>query len=155
MPANSFIFPAEPEYDPESGETVVSFRDVPGAHTSAPTPGGDRTALYAEAADCLAEAVARTIAYREPLPEPSTPGPDDLMVPLPLRMAAKLALHRECRAHGISQRDLAGRLGCHLREAERLLDTRHDSKIDRLADAVRAVGGPILTLDALMPDEAA
>jgi len=143
---DDFTFPATLEADPESGETVASFPDVPGAHTSAPTPDGDLTTLRAEAADCLEEAVARMLADREPLPTPSAPGPGDLLVPLPLRMAAKLALHRTCREQGIGVSELARRLDCQLREAQRLLDPKHQTKVDRLAEAVHAIGGPTLAL---------
>ena len=135
-----YIFPATLEHDAESGETIVEFRDVPGTATSAPVTDGDVGDLYAEARDCLEEGVAAR--------------PGDRMVPLPLRMAAKLALHRVCRAHGIGPSELARRLGCDLREAQRLLDTKHQSKVDRLADAVSALGGPMLTLGAVDTGEA-
>lgn len=152
---DAFVFPATLQHDPESGETIVEFRDVPGAATSAPVTDGDVGALHAEARDCLEEAVAARIADGDALPEASSPRPGEVTVPLPLRMAAKLALHRVCRAHGMGPSELARRLGCDLREAQRLLDTKHQSKVDRLADAVSAVGGPILVLGTVEPADAA
>lgn len=141
-----FVFPARLEHDPESGETIASFPDVPGAHTSAPTPGGDQTELRAQAVDCLEAAVGAAIADGDPLPEPSPPRAGDLLVPLPLRMAAKLALHRICRRETIGTSELARRTGVDIKEAHRLLDPWHHSKIDRVADVLARLGGPSLTL---------
>jgi antitoxin HicB len=112
------------------------------------------TELRAEAMGALEEGVARMMADRQPLPTPSAPQAGEMLVPLPLRMAAKLALHRLCREQGIGPAELARRLGCGLREAQRLLDTAHQTKIDRLADAVRRLGGPILTLGAVTGETA-
>ena len=148
----AFIFPASLRYDPESGETVVTFRDVPGTATAAPTPEGDLTLLRAEAADCLEEGVAGRIhetTTAGDLPTPSPPRSADLMVPLPLRMAAKLALHRLCRARGLGPSALARSLNCDLKDAHRLLDTKHQTKIDRLAEALAHLGGPTLALVAM------
>jgi antitoxin HicB len=141
-----FVFPARLEHDPESGETIASFPDVPGAHTSAPTPNGDQTTLRAEAVDCLDAAVCAAIADGDPLLEPSPPGAADLLVPLPLRTAAKLALHSICRRQRIGPSALAQRARIDVKEAHRLLDPRHASKIDRLADVLSRLGGPTLTL---------
>ena len=69
-------------------------------------------------------------------------------MPLPLRMAAKIALIRSARANRIGPRELARRMGCDSKEAQRLLDPDCASKIDRLAQAVRATGGPALELHA-------
>jgi antitoxin HicB len=141
-----FVFPARLEHDPESGETIASFPDVPGAHTSAPTPNRDQTTLRAEAVECLDAAVCAAIADGDPLPEPSPPRAADLLVPLPLRTAAKLALHSICRHQRIGPSALARRAGIDVKEAHRLLDPRHASKIDRLADVLSRLGGPTLTL---------
>ncbi len=71
------------------------------------------------------------------------------MVALRLHMAAKFALHRVCPAHGIGPSELGRRVGCDPRQAQRLLDTKHQSKVDRLADAVSALGGPMLVFGAV------
>ncbi len=42
---------------------------------------------------------------------------------------------------GLSNVVLAARLGCHEGEVRRLLDPRHASRLERLADAIRAAGG--------------
>lgn len=157
---DTFIFPATLEDDPESGETIASFRDVPATHTAAPNTatsaqGDHMIELRAAAMGALEGGVARMITDREPLPTPSVPQPGDLLVPLRLRMAAKLALHRVCRERGIGPAELARRLGCGLREAQRLLDTTHQTRIDRLADAVQRLGGPIPTLAALTAETTA
>ncbi len=44
---------------------------------------------------------------------------------------------------GLSNVVLAARLGCHEGEVRRLLDPRHASRLERLADAIGAAGGDL------------
>jgi antitoxin HicB len=44
------------------------------------------------------------------------------------------------REHGLSKAALARRLGVHAPQVNRLLDLRHGSRLDQLADALRALG---------------
>jgi len=138
-----YAYPATLETD-EDGRVVVSFRDIEGAHTD----GADRREALANAPDCLAAAAAAILECGEHVPEPSSPRVGEPLVPLPLSMAAKTVLHDAVRCRGIDSARLAELLGCRRDEAERLLDPWHASKIDRLVDAIVAVGGPALELSA-------
>jgi len=44
------------------------------------------------------------------------------------------------RAGGINKSELARRLNRHLPQVDRLLDLRHDSRLDQLENAFRAIG---------------
>jgi antitoxin HicB len=54
--------------------------------------------------------------------------------------APKVALYRAMREHGLSEAALARWLGIHAPQVDRLLDLRHGSRLDQLADALRALG---------------
>jgi len=136
MRAIHFAYPAKLEPD-EDGEYIVSFRDLPEALTS----GHDEREALAEAADCLDEAIAGRINRGDDIPQPSPPRKGEQRVAVPAHTAAQAALYLAMRATGISKSELARRLGCDVREARRLLDPRHPSKIERLEAALAALGG--------------
>lgn len=140
-------YPATLEND-EDGRVVVTFRDLVGAQTD----GADRLEALDEAQDCLREAVAATLRHKEPLPEASPPQPGEVMVPLPLPMAAKVVLILAARDAGLGPRGLAAELGCDPKEAQRLLDPDHATRIERLTEAIRALRGPWLQVSLCRPD---
>lgn len=133
-----YAYPATLEPD-EDGRIVVTFRDFIGAHTD----GATRDEALWEARDCLREAVMASLRETGTLPAAAAPGPDDLLVPVPLRAAAKAALIAAATARDIGPRALARRLGCDAKEAHRLLSPDEPSKADRLDDALAAIGGPM------------
>ncbi len=61
-----YVYPVDLVTD-EDGRVVAIFPDIPGAATD----GADRAEALAEAADCLAEAIAGCIERREDIPPPS------------------------------------------------------------------------------------
>jgi len=129
----------------EDDGVTVTFRDVPPAITC----GETRAEALSEAEDCLDAAIAAMIESGDPLPMPSPPEPGEVLVPVPVLMAAKLALHQAMRARGLAgPEDLARVLGCGVKAAARLLDPEHPSRIDDVVQAVRATGGPVLALQA-------
>jgi len=141
----TFVYPAHIDPDPESGTYMVDFVDIRIARTF----GDTWEEALAEAADCLEATIASMIQHDEPVPEPS-PCQDSLVpVALPIRTALKLMLHRT----GLGPTALARAMGCQIREAQRLLDVAHPSKADRLAEAVRAAGGPEVALTTTPRDD--
>ncbi len=138
-----YAFPAR--LTPEEHGYTVTFRDVPPAITH----GETREEAIREAHDCLDGGIAIMIESGDPLPTPSPPEPGEVLVPVPVLMAAKLALHQAMRARGLAgPEDLARVLGCRVKLAARLLDPEHPSRIDDVVQAVRATGGPALALRA-------
>jgi antitoxin HicB len=75
----------------------VRFPDLPVALT-----GGDNLAdTLVQAADCLAEAIARRIARGDEIPQPSMPKRGQHPISVPLYLAPKLALYPTMRESGM------------------------------------------------------
>jgi antitoxin HicB len=130
-----YIYPARIEAD-EDGAFVVSFPDVPEALTG----DADRKTAEAEAVDCLLAALGAYIKAREPIPFPSPLAANDLAVELPALATAKLALYAAARDRGWSNVRLGQELGLSESQVRRLLDLRHASSIDAIADHLRKLG---------------
>ena len=63
----------------------------------------------------------------------------EALISLGVRMAAKAVLHMALAESSMSQRKFARHIGADEKEVRRLLDPRHPSKIDRLAEALEAL----------------
>ena len=138
MAVSRIAYPAA--FQPEAGGALtVTFRDLPGAVTF----GAGLEAALEAARDCLDEALSFRIARRLDVPAPSARRRGERLVAPPALTAAKLALYIAQRMAGLSNVALAARLGCHEGEVRRLLDPRHASGLERLADAIRAAGGDL------------
>ena len=132
----TLAWPARLVVDDE-GRVQVRFPDFPEALTD----GADQAEALAEAADCLAEAVAARIADGEDLPAPSRLRRGMHAVPLPPVLAYKAALFSAMRQGGVSKSALARRLEMDEKEVRRLLDPRYrGSKVERLHAALAACG---------------
>ncbi len=119
----------------QDGGLLVTFPDFP----EAVTQGDDEAEALRQAADCLAEAVAGRIVDREEIPSPSPlrgkPG-----VALSGLLAAKAALYVALEESGVTMADLARRLGWQHLQVRRLLDPRHSSGMDKIGEALAALG---------------
>jgi antitoxin HicB len=121
----------------DEGRVQVRFPDFPEALTD----GADEAEALAEAADCLAEAVAARIADREDLPVPSPVRRGLYVVPLQPVLAYKAALFTAMRRDGVSKSELARRLGLDEKDVRRLVDPSYrGSKVERLHAALAACG---------------
>ncbi len=132
--AERFTYPVDVERD-EAGFLLVTFPDL----AEAATDNRSMPEAMSEAADCLAEALAGRIGRGEPIPQPSAAAGRPTVVP-PALVAAKAALHVARYQAGLSKVALAERLGCDEKEVRRLLDPRHNSRLDRLEMALAALG---------------
>jgi len=127
--------------EPASNGTVIAtFPDVPEAHTV----GNDEAQALERAPDALETALAIYVDERRDLPRPKRPRKGDRMVTLPPMAAAKLAIYQAMRDQGVTQVELAGRLGCDPKDIRRLLDLMHNSRLDRLDLALAALGKRLL-----------
>jgi antitoxin HicB len=129
-----YAYPARLRRD-EDGRFVVSFPDLPEALTD----GASLAEALAEAADCLSEALMSRIVDGEAIPAPSPRKAAQRLVAPDPTVALKAALHRVVRARKITAAALARRLRIDHKEARRLLDPRHPSKLPRLAAALAAL----------------
>ena len=116
-----FSYPASFEPD-EDGRVVVSFVDFPYAHTD----GKDAAEAMEEAIDCLGSVIAQQMAEKLDIPAPSRVGRGQQLVPVPFWIAGKLALYLAVREKGVSNTDLARRLG--VRDNRRAPNARSRSR---------------------------
>lgn len=134
MLMRSFTYPAK--FTPDEDTLMVTFRDVPPAITA----GGDRAEALEMAEDALHVALLSYLDLNEDIPEPSAFQPGEVPVSLPAAVTMKLAVWIAWRGAGISKKDLASRLGCDEKEARRILDPDHKTKLEALENAMRALG---------------
>ena len=104
----TFVYPARFERGDTPGVLVVTFRDLPEAITQGK---GLKDANW-QAADCLEEAIAGRIARRGEIPTASSAARGERLIPLPAAMAAKAALYLAIGEAGITNVQLARKLGC-------------------------------------------
>jgi antitoxin HicB len=129
-------YPADVKQDPAGKDWVVRFPDLKGTNTGA----GSLDEALREAADCLGSYLAKLLADREPVPEPSAPRGKQRLVSVPLWIAPKIALYRAMREQGISNSELARRLKVGETVIRRMLDPDHATKATRLEAALLKVG---------------
>ena len=120
----------------DNSTLMVTFPDVPRAVTDVL----DKATANPRAAEALAAALSFYVEADRPLPVPSTPKRGQIMIYLAAGTVAKLALYAAMRAQGVSQSELARRLGCHSQHAARIVDPAHNTKFEVLEAALAAVG---------------
>ncbi len=125
----------------DTNQTVlVSFPDFPEAHTF----GDDQGEALARAADLLEDVLADYVEDRREIPVPSKPKSGWHLVTLPVLTETKVRLYREMLSTGIRKAELARRLGCHMRQVDRLLDLHHASRLDQIEAAFAALNKRIV-----------
>jgi antitoxin HicB len=132
----AFVYPARFERGERPGVLVITFRDLPEAITQ----GRDEKDAIWQAADCLEEAIAGRIADGREIPRASKPARRERLIPVPAPMAAKAALYLALRDAGMTNVQLARKLGCDEREVRRMLDPRHPTKLPRINEALDVLG---------------
>lgn len=120
----------------DDGSFLVTAPDLPEVTTFGQTV---EDALVC-AGDAIATALQGRITDRREIPVPSAPKRRQRLVALPAIVAAKLALYRAMMETGTRKSDLARKLGVHAPQVDRLLDLDHNSRLDQLEDAARAIG---------------
>jgi antitoxin HicB len=119
----------------DNDTVLVDFPDFPEAHTF----GDDEADALRRAEDALATVIDAYIKARRDIPRPSVP-PRGPYVAVPPLIEAKVAVYRAMRARKVGKAELARRLGWHLPQVDRVLDVRHNSRLDQLDAAAAAVG---------------
>lgn len=118
----------------DNGIILVTVPDIPEAITF----GDDREDALARAADAIETAIMGMIAVRENIPPPKAKGRE--YIALPALTCAKIELYNAMRKSKIGKAALAKRLGVALPQIDRLLDLRHQSRLDALERALDALG---------------
>ena len=129
-----FAYPYQLTAEPEGGFTVT-FPDVP----EAVTQGETEAEAAAMAEDALITALSFYTDDAKPLPPPSAARGRRVAYVPPL-VVAKLILHDTMLAVGVSNVDLARKLGVDEKVVRRLRDPLYSSRIDRVDRALRCLG---------------
>lgn len=114
----------------------VSFPDLPEALTGA----GNVDEALAMAKDALITAMDFYFEDKRPVPVPSAIEEGDFSVELPASLWAKVILLNEMLAQQKRPTDLANLLGAKLQDVQRLFDLNHPTKIDKIQQAMLALG---------------
>jgi antitoxin HicB len=129
-------YPARFTRDLEDGGYVVTFRDIPEAITQGDTL--DEAMLMA--ADALVTAMDFYFEDKRAVPHPSKPKRGEKFVELPASVTAKIHLLNAMLDSRVKHSELARRLNMPQSEINRLIDLHHATKIDRIAEALKALG---------------
>lgn len=131
-------------FTPDTGGYVVTFRDIPEAITQ----GDDDADAMFMARDVLREAMSIYFDEKRPVPMPSRPQAGERLVDLPISVAAKVLLLNEMLTQSVTPSELARRMETTRQEINRLIDLDHSTKIDRLGDAMQALGRDLVVVAA-------
>ena len=131
-----FTYPVKLTRDRKDGGYVVSCRDIPEAITQ-----GDSIAkALSEAEGALQAAIEGRIEDGLDIPVPSRPKRDERMVPTPITTALKAAVYTEMREQAVTKSERARRMDVNEKEARRMLDPRHPTRVPTLERALAALG---------------
>lgn len=100
--------------------------------------------------NAIEEAVAGRIADGEDIPHPLDEPGEGVFVEVPLMVYLKSALYMIMREEGLTRADLMRRLGWQRERVDRLFRLDHNSKLDVLQEAFKALGVP-LRIDVPFP----
>jgi antitoxin HicB len=133
------VYPAT--FQPEShGAFTVRFPDFSEAITS----GRNHADALTEAEDCLQEAIAGRMVRKEDIPAASRLKRGQAGVRVALYLAPKLALYLAMREKRINNSELARRLGVTETIVRRMLNPKHDTKPEKLQEALELLGKKVL-----------
>lgn len=121
---------------PDTGGFVVTFRDIPEAITQ----GDDEDDALFMAKDALLSSMDFYFDDKRSVPLPSPAQPGERLVPLPASVAAKVLLLNEMLAQGVGPSELARRIATSPQVVNRLIDLKHTTKIDKIEEALEALG---------------
>src|ERR1700729_332323 len=124
----SYIYRARCESGDRRGNIVVTFPDVPEVVTQGHGEAGARSM----AEEALGLALLSYLVRGRPLPKARAKGRRLVDIAVAPDVAAKLAVLESFAAAGISKSELARRIGKDEKEARRILDPKHPTKLPAL-----------------------
>lgn len=119
----------------DNGTLLVTFPDIP----EAVAVGEDEESAKIEAVDGLICALEGYFEDRREIPLPSE-NDGAQTVELPALETAKVLLLNEMLRQNVKKAEMARRLDVHMPQIDRLLDLRHNTKIDFLEKAAGKLG---------------
>lgn len=137
-----YVYPVTLEQD-EDGRFVAMAIDVPEAITD----GATTEEALREMSDALGTALAGYSLEGREIPKPSDTLNDAYSVPVAPLVAAKLALRSAMQEEGMSNVELAKRLGISEGAVRRLVDPDHASRLDGVVNALAILGHSLIIED--------
>ncbi len=131
-----FTYPVKLTRDRKDGGYVVIFRDIPEAITQ----GNNVEEALSEAEGALQAAIEARIEDALDIPAPSRAKSGERMVSTPVTTALKAAVYLAMQEQGVSKSELARRMQIHEKEARRMLDPHHQTKVVALERALADLG---------------
>ena len=144
-----YAFPCNIVRDADEAEAtgreayVVTFPDVYGANTG----GWSWQEALEMAEDCLSVALAGYVKMGEGLPTPSPLADGQVLIAVPLIVAAKLTLYIAMREQNMSAQDLKAKLDMSEHTIQTLLNPYRFSHISHIERALKAVGRSLIVED--------
>lgn len=129
-------YPVKLSPDKKLGGYVVTFPDIPEAITQ----GDTLEESMAMASEALETALEFYFDDKRAVPMPSAPKGGQRVVELPVSLSAKVLLLNEMIHQGVGPAELARRVHSTPQEMNRLTNIHHKSKIDGIAQAMKALG---------------
>lgn len=123
----------------KDGGFVVTFRDIPEAITQ----GDTEEEAMAMAEDVLLDSIDWYLEQKKAVPAPSQAQAGDRLVELPVSVTAKVMLLNEMLAQNVRPVDLSRKMGVRSQDVTRILNLRHNTKIDTVSAAFKALGKSI------------
>jgi len=119
------------------------------------TFGDNQEAACRNGQDAILQAIAGRMADNEDIPVPLNDAPaKGFFAEVPGLVLLKAGLYMILRASGKTRADLMRDLGWHREQVDRLFRLDHNSRLDQLEDAFKAVGHP-LRLEVPFPEQKA
>ncbi|MBI5922334.1 MAG: type II toxin-antitoxin system HicB family antitoxin [Betaproteobacteria bacterium] len=131
-----FTYPVTLTADENDGGFVVTCRDVP----EVVTQGETIEDAISSAEGALEAAIEMRIEDGMDIPIPSAKKRGEHLAGLPVGTAMKAALFVSMQEQNVSKAELARRLGLDEKEARRMLDPKHGTKVPALERALHALG---------------
>ncbi|MGH8738045.1 MAG: type II toxin-antitoxin system HicB family antitoxin [Burkholderiales bacterium] len=122
--------------DRKDGGFVVTCRDLPEAITQ----GDSIEKALSEAEGAVQAAIEARIEDDAGIPQPSQPKVGESLVPTPIASALKAAVYLTMKEQDVSKSELARRMQLDEKEARRMLDPRHPTKVPTLERALAVLG---------------
>lgn len=129
------VYPVDLTPDTD-GSVLVSFPDVPEAHTF----GEDEDEALLRAADALETALSFYTDDGRDLPNAGKAKRGQRTVRPSALACIKLSIYQTMRDQGVKKSELARRLGWHMPQVDRLLDLNHASRLDQAEAALSSLG---------------
>lgn len=144
-----YVYPSSIVRDEEEQLTTgreaynVTFPNVPEAITC----GWSWEEALEMAEDCLGVALGMYVRDDKDLPVPGCAQDGQVLVPVPLLVAAKLTLYTAMREQGVTRDALAAELGISVDAVRKLIDPRYRSHLSQVESALRVVGRALIVED--------